>query len=212
MVFKMDRSLDKRGENMREKSKGFTLLEATLILLIIGIIGVSAVPTLQSIRRQEVNKLVKELCLDLVTQRQNQHINSEDTYDLLLVNEDNINTTPFCGYIINKVGEIEPVEENIRNNKNIEITIVDATTITTPTGTSFTDASKSIPTISNADLNAAIDGATSITGLKFNLGKMVDESDPLIVYSALMIRVRNGPSETFVVFNYITGNYYTYNK
>lgn len=201
---------------MKNKSKGFSLLEVALILLIMGFIGVAAIPSMQNIRRQEVNKLVKEICLDLVTQRQNQHVNSDDIYQFKLVNNDANAIAPFYGYQIFKDGVTEPVEQNINNNRNIEITVVDANALITPnimlgvvdTPTSFTDVSKAMPQVSDEQLNALIDGLPYIASLKFEDGKMKNLLSN--EYTALGIRVRNGSSQVFVVFNYITGNYYTY--
>ena len=49
--------------------KGFTVLEIMIVVLLIGIIGIAAVPSVGLIRKQEVQKIAKELCLDLSAQR-----------------------------------------------------------------------------------------------------------------------------------------------
>ena len=85
---------------MKKGSKGFSLLEVALVLLIMGIIGVAAIPSMQNIRRQEVNKLAKEICLDLVTQMTNQNTNRDETYVLDLVKKDASPTSPYYGYVI----------------------------------------------------------------------------------------------------------------
>ncbi|WP_069998222.1 hypothetical protein [Cellulosilyticum sp. I15G10I2] len=49
--------------------KGFTVLEMMIIVILIGIIGIAVIPSVGMVRKQEVRKLAKEMCLDLTTQR-----------------------------------------------------------------------------------------------------------------------------------------------
>lgn len=196
---------------MKKGEKGFSLLEVALILLIMGIVGIAAMPSLQNIRRQEVNKLAREICLDLVTQRTTQYTNPTATYILDLVNKDSLGAEPYYGYQITKSGDTNPQISNLTHNRNIEITIVDAAALNTESvmaGTSFTDASKTIPTISKEQLNGLIDAMSHLNQLKFGSGKL--EGPTGSYYDALGIRVKNDSYQVFIVFNFITGNYYTY--
>lgn len=59
---------------VRSNQKGFSLIEVALILLIMGIIGVAAVPSIVQAKRQEVSEFAKELCLDLVNQKMNDRV------------------------------------------------------------------------------------------------------------------------------------------
>ncbi len=113
---------------MKKRSKGFSLLEVALVLLIMGIIGVAAIPSMQNIRRQEVNKLAKEICLDLVTQITKQNTNRSETYVLNLVSKNALGTDPYYGYTISQVlspTNLKLLDRRIEHNKNIEIVIKD---------------------------------------------------------------------------------------
>lgn len=57
------------GTMTKNNIKGFTVLEIMIVVLLIGIIGIAAVPSVGLIRKQEVQKMAKELCLDLSAQR-----------------------------------------------------------------------------------------------------------------------------------------------
>jgi Tfp pilus assembly protein FimT len=57
------------GTMTKNNIKGFTVLEIMIVVLLIGIIGIAAVPSVGLIRKQEVQKIAKELCLDLSAQR-----------------------------------------------------------------------------------------------------------------------------------------------
>lgn len=93
---------------MRKNQRGFSLLELAVVICLMGIIGVAAVPTMKSVRRQEVNHITKSLCLDLVTQRTKQKANKDNHYRLKWHNASGGATPPYCGYTITKDGESVP--------------------------------------------------------------------------------------------------------
>ncbi|MDF2613656.1 MAG: hypothetical protein K0S71_1442 [Clostridia bacterium] len=54
---------------LKQNRRGFTIVEVAVIIILMGFIGIIAVPSVGLIRRQEVKKLAKEICLDLTAQR-----------------------------------------------------------------------------------------------------------------------------------------------
>jgi len=59
---------------VQKDQQGFNLIEVALILLIMGIVGVAAVPSIVQAKKQEVNQFAKEICLDLVDQKMNDRV------------------------------------------------------------------------------------------------------------------------------------------
>lgn len=177
--------MSKGGTYVKKRSKGFSLLEVALVLLIMGIIGVAAIPSMQNIRRQEVNKLAKEICLDLVTQMTNQNTNRDETYVLDLVKKDASPTSPYYGYVITTCdSSLNPKPgikstERIQHNKNIEIVIK--------------DTSGNIP-------------ATPITKLRF-LDKKITDAAGNEYKNTLQISLKNDQSKLEIVFYTTTGHY-----
>ena len=53
----------------KKNTQGFTMLEIVIVIILMGIIGVAAVPSISMIHKQEVKKLAQEMCLDLTSQR-----------------------------------------------------------------------------------------------------------------------------------------------
>lgn len=115
---------------MKDNHRGFSLLEVTLILLIMCMIGVAAIPSTHQIRRQELNQFTREMCLDLVTLRTKEKANSADRYALeLLPNTDGIT---YYGYTLSKNGGIPDTERNGKKDK-MEIILYDVTEGIPPT-------------------------------------------------------------------------------
>ncbi len=54
---------------MKGKEQGFSLIELMVVLVLIGLLGLVALPSTQMIYKQETNKFAKEMALDLTTQR-----------------------------------------------------------------------------------------------------------------------------------------------
>ncbi len=54
---------------MKGKEQGFSLLEAMMVLVLIGLLGLVALPNTKMIYKQQTNKFAKEMALDLTTQR-----------------------------------------------------------------------------------------------------------------------------------------------
>lgn len=109
---------------MKNNHRGFSLLEVTLVLLIMCIVGVAAIPSAHQIRRQELNQFTREMCLDLVTLRTKEKANSADRYVLeLLPNTDGVT---YYGYSLRKNGETPKTERNGKKDK-MEIILYDVT-------------------------------------------------------------------------------------
>ena len=52
---------------MKKTSKGFTLIEMTIVLVLICLFGVALIPSMKLIYRQEIRKAADILCADLMT-------------------------------------------------------------------------------------------------------------------------------------------------
>ncbi len=68
-----------------KSSKGFSVTEVVVAIVIIGILGVAAVPSIQLVGRHEVKKFAKEMCLDITTQRLRAMTSSGANYSVDLV-------------------------------------------------------------------------------------------------------------------------------
>ena len=68
---------------MKKESKGFTLLEMTVVLVLICLLGVALVPSMKMVYRQEIRKAADILCADLMTIRK-QAIATNVTYSLVV--------------------------------------------------------------------------------------------------------------------------------
>lgn len=129
---------------LKKDRRGFTILEVAVIIVLMGLIGVIAVPSVGLIHKQEVKKLAKEMCLDLTTQRIKAmsmgtnhfvELTGEDTsgynydYQLSFLKKD---STPL---------EIVLIDKKRDNSKNIHITMQtsrgEAEVIATPTKIQF---------------------------------------------------------------------------
>lgn len=111
---------------MKDKSQGFSLLEVTLILLIMSLVAVAAVPSMKNIRKQEVNQFAKVLALDLVEQRGKQKVNAELKFHLEFLSD---HGGTFYGYQIKDVeDELNPqiYKTQYGETKNLKVTILDA--------------------------------------------------------------------------------------
>lgn len=71
----------KGGDGVKKESKGFTLLEMTVVLVLICLLGVALVPSMKIVYRQEIRKAADILCADLMTIRK-QAIATNVTYSL----------------------------------------------------------------------------------------------------------------------------------
>lgn len=123
----MPRALTKGGTEVNRRNQGFSLLEVALILLLMGIVGVAAIPSMQSIRRQEVRKFASEMCLDLVTQRSKERVNPGEGYQLVLSNSDG-SGAPYYGYTLQRIlpsGGTEEIKSNYCISHSLEISIRD---------------------------------------------------------------------------------------
>ncbi len=75
--------MTKGGDGVKKESKGFTLLEMTVVLVLICLLGVALVPSMKIVYRQEIRKAADILCADLMTIRK-QAIATNVTYSLVV--------------------------------------------------------------------------------------------------------------------------------
>lgn len=109
---------------MKRNNKGLSLLEVTVVLVLMAIIGVVVVPNMQMIQKQRVRKVASEICTDLMTQRTKAYVTSNTTYKLELVEDGT--TGNFYGYNLTPAtleASGSSRKENLENLKNINIEI-----------------------------------------------------------------------------------------
>ena len=107
--------------NVKHSQRGFSLLEVACILVLIGLVGLVAVPTMKQIRKQEVACFSKEMSIDLSSLKAELRRHSNDTYTLELI----ANGSQYEGYQITKNSEAKPM--TVRNGTaGFDIKIMDS--------------------------------------------------------------------------------------
>lgn len=77
----------KGGARVKKTCKGFTLLEMTIVLVLISLLGVALIPSMKLVYRQEMRKAADILCADLMTIRK-QATATNNTYTLVVDSTD----------------------------------------------------------------------------------------------------------------------------
>ena len=83
---------------VKKGQKGFSLLEVACILMLMGLVGLAAVPTISNVKRQEVSQFVTELGTDFLQIYQSISTNDEEQCVLQLTSESG---GPYTGYTLN---------------------------------------------------------------------------------------------------------------
>ena len=77
----------KGGARVKKTCKGFTLLEMTIVLILICLFGVALIPSMKIVYRQEIRKAADMICADLITIRK-QAVATNVTYTLTVDNSE----------------------------------------------------------------------------------------------------------------------------
>lgn len=104
---------------MKQKMKGFTLVEMAIVLLLIAMLGMVAIPGMKMIYKQEAKKAAYNLCLDLVNLRK-QAIITGNTYTLEMKDPTSLNKSEYTlspGITLATGGSSKTLET--ANNPNI---------------------------------------------------------------------------------------------
>ena len=83
---------------MKKGQKGFSLLEVACILMLMGLVGLAAVPTISNVKRQEVSQFVTELGTDFLQIYQSINTNDEEQCTLQLTSG---SSGKYIGYTLN---------------------------------------------------------------------------------------------------------------
>jgi len=173
---------------LKKSNRGFTILEVAVIIIIMGLIGVIAVPSVGLIRKQEVKKLAKEMCLDLTTQRIKAMSMGSDYFCLVELTDSAIlghNYDYKLSFKNETTGIIKELVKNKDNSKNIEITMK-----------TFDEAGNVInPNISNIQFD--------------NYGYMMEMDTTNDIYRLTAV-IKYDTADAKIDFYGITGNYTIY--
>jgi Tfp pilus assembly protein FimT len=162
--------------------KGFTVLEIMIVVLLIGIIGIAAVPSIGLIRKQAVQKMAKELCLDLSAQRM--QAMTANRLDLGLELLDDRVSGEYCSYRLTPALDTASRgtrEKNKDNSINIRISM-------------------------QATYEPGV--VDDLVKIQFdNYGYMTDTSTPSKTINELSITITYDTAQSKITFNGVTGNY-----
>jgi Tfp pilus assembly protein FimT len=168
------------GTMTKNNIKGFTVLEIMIVVLLIGIIGIAAVPSVGLIRKQEVQKIAKELCLDLSAQRIQAMTANASGRGLELLD------TRGAYYSYQLTPALDTAsggtrEKNKDNSTNIRISM---------------QATYELGVVDNLEK------------IQFdNYGYMMDTSTPSKTINELSITITYDTAQSKITFNGVTGNY-----
>lgn len=165
---------------MKRNNKGLSLLEVTVILVLMAIIGVVVVPNMQMIQKQRARKVASEICTDLMTQRTKAYVTSNTAYKLELVQDGT--TGKYYGYTLTP-GTLEAGgssrSKNVENLKSVNIEI---------------------------QTTSGVMHAVSTTGsLTFNGREVLDDTGTTL--SGIKITVTADKSAAVLGFDPLTGHY-----
>ncbi len=177
----------------KQGTRGFTVLEMMIVVILMGIIGTAAIPSIGLIRRHEVRKLAKEMCLDLTAQRMRAmavgKADSTATYVLELVEA--LETGHYYSYKLTPSLDIasgQARDENKDNSRNIHIMM---------------------EALYMKELEGEIDVIEPIYAIQFdNYGSMLNVNTlSSKEIETLTIKITYDLEEARVVFNGVTGHY-----
>lgn len=108
---------------LKKNSKGFTVAEIMMVVVLISIIGVSALPSINLIRKHEIKKIAKSLCLDLATQRMYAMRGDELDYFIRLISHPE--GTYYYTYEVYAVSDTLTEQDNIirKHSNQVQITM-----------------------------------------------------------------------------------------
>lgn len=161
---------------MKKNNKGLSLLEVTVVLILMAIIGVVVVPNMQMIQKQRVRKVASEMCTDLMTYRTKAYSTSNASYTLALVED--VATGNFYGYTLTPAtigASGSGRKQNLENLKsvNIEINTTSGALHTATTTNSLTFKGREVMD----HMGTTLSGITII--VTSDASKAVLEMDPL---------------------------------
>lgn len=201
--------------------RGFSLIEVALILLIMGIVGIAAIPSLAQARKQEVNELAKEICLDLTQQKMYDGI-----YTNVYVGQEERSTSEYSSSVscskeivsgsVSSISSYEKAKDYVyASTQNTYVYDgYDLTLNSDKKGYSIikgTDPLCSKEGKGNIQISIAKTDGTfvnNISTLTYSKGKMTNDLEGAAVpYSVVSIMVRNNQAECIIVYVPATGYY-----
>ena len=181
----------------KKDTRGFTVLEMMIVVILIGIIGTAAIPSIGLIRKHEVRKLAKEMCLDLTSQRMHAMRGNRLNYFLALHKDSE--SVHYYSYKLNPATDTVSSQirgENKDNLRKIHITMK-AIYIADVKGL------EDLENLSIEELEAA--AREEIEVVRFdNYGYLLSMDEEIY---KLVIKIDYDSVESKIVFNGVTGHY-----
>ena len=196
------------GVTVDKDERGFSLIEVALILVIMGIVGVAAIPSIVQARRQEVRQVAKEICLDLTEQKMNDGI-----YTNIYVGEETVSTSRSTS-VSNVMGDLSSIHYmNISRNNTYLYDGYELTLNTSRNGYTIDRGGNQLLSrigegkvkLSIAGTNGSFNG--NVSKLIYSQGKMTNNLEGATPYSTVSVQVKNNQAECILVYIPTTGYY-----